>query len=245
MSEAQSSVFDPVDRVSPKAEARRQRKAQHQSKGHSVGPLKAKTQRQAEYISLLNAGKDVFAVGGAGTGKTYIAARFAARALMEGKVEKIIVCRVTVSKSKHALGFLPGKLEQKLAPWLIPVIDGIRAEVSGQTLDQWRQNGQFEIASFEHMRGRTFSNAWVLLDEAQNADRGDLAMFLTRIGEGSQVVVTGDLDQVDIPDSGLERILDICEDEDIPMAIVEFEAGDVVRSELAKRWVQALKRHPA
>lgn len=229
--------------LSPKAEARRFRKASKVAKTtQSYVPLTPKTERQAELITLLNDGEDVFAVGGAGTGKTYIPSRIAARALVEGKIGKIIICRVTVTSTRHALGFLPGKLDQKLAPWLVPVIEGIRAEVSSQTFEQWKLEGRVEFVSFEHMRGRTFSNCFVLLDEAQNATYSDLRLFLTRIGEGAQVVITGDGDQVDIPNSGLEDILDLVEDYDVPMAIVEFEPEDVVRSKLAKAWVMAFDR---
>lgn len=229
-----------------KAAARHARRAQKASRGsYVVEPLKPKTARQAEYISLLQGGGDVFAVGGAGTGKTYIPARLAARALVDGKVEKIIVARVTVAKAKHALGFLPGKLDQKLAPWLVPIMDGMRAEVSAATIDQWKANGQFEIASFEHMRGRTFANCWLILDEAQNADLGDLQLFLTRIGEGAQVAVTGDTDQVDIHNSGLEEVLEMVRRNSINMSIVEFGDDDVVRSALARSWVKAFSARRA
>ena len=239
-----SEVVEFLDDPSPlshKAQARQARRAAKTKQSSLSKPLVAKTPKQAEYLSLLDAGEDCFAVGGAGTGKTYIAARKAARALIEGRVEKIIIARVTVAKAKHALGFLPGKLEQKLAPWLIPVFDGLKAEVSGHTLDQWRTDGKVEIASFEHMRGRTFSNAFVLLDEAQNADRGDLRLFLTRIGEDSQVVVTGDLDQIDIHNSGLEEVIDLVERYGIPMQVVRFGSADVVRSAIARAFVQAFE----
>lgn len=227
-----------------KAAARAQRRDEHRKRqdARSPKPLIAKTKRQGHYIEALRAGESCFAVGGAGTGKTYIAARIAARKLIEGQVDKIIVARVTVSKPKHALGFLPGKLDAKMRPWLQPVIDGLRAEVSAATLEQWQQEGKFEIASFEHMRGRTFDHALVLLDEAQNADWGDLRLFLTRTGEGSQVIVTGDLDQIDIPDSGLMRVLDMVERYNLPMHIIEFTSEDVVRSALAKAFVKAFSQ---
>lgn len=227
---------------SRKAANRHKRAADRAEKKRPPGesrPLMAKTKKQGLYIAALMGGDSAAAVGGAGTGKTYIASRIAAKKLLTGAVDKIIVARVTVSKAKHANGFLPGKLDAKMAPWLIPVIDGIRAEVSAQTLETWKNEGRFEIASFEHMRGRTFADAFVILDEAQNADLGDLRLFLTRIGENSQVVVTGDMDQIDIPDSGLATCLDLIERHNINMAIFEFTSDDVVRSQFAKAWVKA------
>lgn len=181
----------------------------------------------------------MFAVGAAGTGKTYLAARIAARRLIDGEIDKIIVSRVTVSKPKHALGFLPGKVEAKMLPWVQPLIDGLRAEVSAATLETWQQEGKFVIAAFEHMRGRTFDRCMLILDEAQNADHGDLKLFLTRTGEGTQVIVTGDLDQIDIPDSGLTRVIEMVERFNVPAKVIRFSNEDVVRSPLAKAFVKA------
>ncbi|UTC29873.1 phosphate starvation-inducible protein [Bajunvirus bajun] len=238
---AENPVFEPRS-PSPKAAKRQAKRADKTAKSLPPGhlkPLVAKTEKQKRYIQALTNGDSAFAVGGAGTGKTYIAGRKAARALVEGRVEKIILTRVTVSSPRHALGFLPGKLEQKMAPWIQPMIDGIRDEVSPATLEQWTAAGKFEVVAFEHMRGRTFRDSFVILDEAQNATYGDLQLFLTRIGENAQVVVTGDMDQIDIRDSGLERILNLCDQNDVPMHIIEFGEEDVVRSPMAKAWVKA------
>lgn len=240
------SAFHPLDESpferppSTKAAARAARRAERAAKEArtSAKPLVAKNENQRLYMELLRAGQPVIALGPAGTGKTYIPARIAAQGMIAGKFEKIIVTRVTVSKKEHAIGFLPGNIDAKMKPWLTPVIEGIRAEVSGNTLDQWKTNGQFEIVPFEFMRGRTFENAFIILDEAQNATYEDLLLFLTRTGNGSLVVVAGDPGQVDIPNSGLEEIVDLAEDEDI-QDVVEFTEDDVVRSEYAKAWVKA------
>ncbi len=223
-----------------KAQARAERRADRKAKGHTnAPPLKPKTETQADYIDILRAGESAFAVGPAGTGKTYIAARIAAQQMIQGKIDKIIVSRVTVSSPRHAIGFLPGNIDAKMKPWLTPVIEGIRAEVSGNTLDEWKQQGRFEIVPFEYMRGRTFENAFVILDEAQNACFADLELFVTRTGEGTQIVICGDHSQIDIPNSGLEDILSLAEEYEI-MDVIEFTEDDVVRSKLAKAWVKAI-----
>lgn len=236
----QPDIFEASDQTrSTKAAARAARRAEkNKARGGFSSPLMPRTPRQREYFEALWARESVFAVGPAGSGKTYGPARVAARALLDQKIEKIIVARVTVADKKHALGFLPGKLNDKLKPWLTPVLDGIRAEVGSHTLDQWIQDGRVEIASFEHMRGRTFQKAFILLDEAQNASYLDLKLFLTRIGEESQVIVTGDLDQIDVSDSGLLRVIDLCRKYHGPLRVVEFGEEDVVRSQFTKEWVR-------
>jgi len=226
---------------STKAAARAARRADRNQKqaSHHAPPLVAKTEAQADYLEVLRAADSVFAIGPAGTGKTYLAARIAAQRLIKGEIDKIIVSRVTVSKREHAIGFLPGNIDAKMKPWLTPVIEGLRAEVSAKTMDTWKTNGQFEIVPFEYMRGRTFENAVVILDEAQNATFDDLTLFVTRTGEGTQVIIAGDPGQVDIPNSGLEDIVDLAEEFEI-MDVIEFSEEDVVRSKLAKAWVKAI-----
>lgn len=237
-----AGVFEETAPRSLKAAQRHARRAAQTAKKCGAPPLVAKTSNQGRLISVLRDGDSVFAVGGAGTGKTYIPARIAAQRLMGGLVEKIIICRPTAAPTRHANGFLPGKLDAKLAPWLIPVMDGIRAEVSGATLDKWKDEGRFETVSFEHMRGRTFDGAFVLLDEAQNCTWGDLRMFLSRTGKDTQIAVTGDIDQIDIHDSGLEAVLEMIEDDDLPAHIIRFTDEDVVRSEFAKAFVRAFAK---
>lgn len=185
----------------------------------------------------------MFAVGPAGTGKTYLSARVAAQMLREGEIDAIYISRVTVSKKKHEQGFLPGKLEQKLAPWMRPIMDAFRAEMSGADLDKLMQNKQIEFASFEHMRGRTFENAFVILDEAQNTTPAQMKMFLTRLGEGSRMVVTGDPRQTDLPpgvESGLVRAVDrlsaVAE-----IAVTRFDRGDIVRHPLVSVILEAFE----
>lgn len=206
-------------------------------------PLVPKTETQKFYLECLNNNTQIFAIGGAGTGKTYLASRFAIRKLIEGKYDKLIIARPTVAKKKHELGFLPGNLEAKLKPWLVPILSSFTDEVSPADIDKLKNLGKIEFLSFEHMRGRTFNDAVVILDEAQNCDFGDLKLFLTRIGEKSLTIVNGDMDQIDIADSGLETIIDLIYDNDLSPAVVEFTEEDVVRSPEAKEWVTAFNKH--
>lgn len=208
-------------------------------------PLVAKNETQQEYISSLESASQVFAIGPAGTGKTYLPARIAAQNLKAKRIERIYIARPTVSAKRHQQGFLPGKLEQKLAPWLVPIMDAFKDEVSAKTLEDWLTNKQVEFVSFEHLRGRTLKNCFVILDEAQLCTFADLKLFLTRKGEDSIYVVTGDLDQTEdevIPDSGLGKVVDMIDHYDLSPDIIEFSEDEVVRSADAKEWVQAFKR---
>lgn len=256
MSESQEYPLDAASNPYPprltKAAARAKRRADRDVKKDPIASskvnykaLEAKTPRQHTYIKALKAGQSAIAVGGAGTGKTYVAARIFAKKLLESRIDKIIIARVTVGKAKHSLGFLPGKLDAKLAPWLVPVIEGIRAEISAAAFEQLKEAGKIEFASFEHMRGRTFKDCCVLLDEAQNADFGDLKLLLTRWGEGAQYVVTGDMDQIDVHDSGLDTVIGLVKKHAIPINIIAFTDDDVVRSPMAKAWVKAFSAHSA
>uniref|UniRef100_A0AB74UL78 PhoH-like protein n=1 Tax=Caulobacter phage BL57 TaxID=3348355 RepID=A0AB74UL78_9VIRU len=251
---SESSEFNPLDQSQfpakmTKTAARQARRLERSQKKDPTAskpnykPLEGKTDRQRRYIQSLKSGTSAIAIGGAGTGKTYIPSRIFAKKLLDGRTERLIIARVTASRPKHALGFLPGKLEAKLAPWLVPVVEGIRAEMSAQAFDQLKEAGKIEFASFEHMRGRTFSECCVLFDEAQNADYKDLKLVLTRWGEDAQYAVTGDIDQIDVEDSGLETVLDIIEDHDVPIDVIEFTDDDVVRSAMAKHWVKAFSAY--
>jgi len=239
-----SDVFEggapPMSKSARRAARRAERRLTENAKRST--PLKPKTPNQGRAIAALAESDQVFLVGGAGTGKTYLAGRHAMAKLAANQCEKIVVCRPTAAKEKHKQGFLPGGIEQKLKPWLIPVLDAFAAEVSNGTIEKFKNDGRLEFLAFEHMRGRSIPDAVIILDEAQNCDLQDLRMFLTRVGEGSQVIVCGDVDQVDIPNSGLEAVLDMIEDFDLDAEVVEFGPEDVVRSRIAAGWVRAFSR---
>lgn len=225
-------------------QAAKQRRAQQQQTIQRK-PLEPLNATQADYFEALDDPNvtQIFAVGEAGTGKTYVAARFAIRRLRAGTIDRIYIARPTVSSPRHRLGFLPGSATKKLAPWLIPILDAFKEEATAREIESWIQQGKIEFVAFEHLRGRTLANCFAILDEAQNCTFGDLKLFLTRKGEDSTYVVAGDPTQVDIPDSGFDPILDMIEDQDLSPTIIEFDAVDVVRSADAKEWVTAFKLH--
>lgn len=214
-----------------------------------------KSLNQKRYLQSVGKGNIVFAIGPAGTGKTYLAVAAALKALMEEKVEKVILTRPAV-EAGEALGFLPGDLTEKIQPYLLPLYDAIydmMGPVEGKRLigiDSDRKddrNSRIEIAPLAYMRGRTLSNAFIILDEAQNTTPEQMMMFLTRLGDGSQMVVTGDKTQIDLPRhkySGLkeaEKVLVNISDVDFHY----FEGKDVVRNPIVQKIIDAYAQYEA
>jgi phosphate starvation-inducible PhoH-like protein len=181
----------------------------------------------------------VFGVGPAGTGKTYLAVAKAVEMLMSGAVERIILSRPAVEAGEH-LGFLPGDLKMKVDPYLRPLYDALDDMLPPEVVQKKIESNEIEIAPLAFMRGRTLANAFCILDEAQNATPVQLKMFLTRLGENSRMVVTGDLTQIDLPHaskSGLSQALDLLKD--IPeIGITRFSEDDVVRHPLVMKIVK-------
>ena len=206
-------------------------------------PVKCKTVGQKEYVSAVRKNTVTFGVGPAGTGKTYLAVCLAVAAYKGKQVEKIILTRPAVEAGEK-LGFLPGDLQTKVDPYLRPLYDALQEMFGLETYQRLMEKGAIEVAPLAYMRGRTLSDAFVILDEAQNATREQMKMFLTRLGEGSRMVITGDLTQTDLPEgksSGLKhavRILDGVED----IAICKLTEKDVVRHPLVSRIVRAYER---
>ena len=204
----------------------------------------AKTVGQKRYLDAIRGHDVTFGVGPAGTGKTYLAVAMALAALREGKVSRIILTRPAV-EAGEALGFLPGDLYEKILPYLRPLHDALHDMLPADELQRHTERSVIEIAPLAYMRGRTLNNAFVILDEAQNATTEQMFMFLTRLGIGSKAVVTGDETQVDLPAnrrSGLieaHRALNHIEG----IAIVEFTKRDVVRHPLVQRIIAAYEEH--
>jgi phosphate starvation-inducible protein PhoH and related proteins len=206
------------------------------------GGIKPRTPTQALYLDALTAGDNdlVFGVGPAGTGKTYLAVAVAVGMLLEGRVAKVVVTRPAVEAGER-LGFLPGDLEEKVDPYLMPIWDAFKALLGAAQLERRKAAGEIEVAPLAFMRGRTLSDAFVIVDEAQNTTRMQMKMLLTRLGEGSRMAVNGDPSQVDLPrasDSGLAHALKILRKVQ-GMRIVTFTRQDVVRHPLVGRIVEA------
>lgn len=205
-------------------------------------PLRALTKRQGEYIKAVYTGEQVFTLGPAGTGKTYIAACIAADMLADRKIEKIVLTRPAVGVDEEH-GFLPGGIQQKIAPWIVPFTEVMQKRLGKDRFRSAMSNGEIEVVPIAYMRGRTFNNALVFLDEAQNTTYGQIKMFLTRLGEGSKVIVNGDIKQTDLEGtSGLAAVLAMIEAYELPIPVIEFTNEDVVRSGICKLWTAAFEQ---
>lgn len=203
-----------------------------------------RSRQQASYIRQMSTRDLVFSIGPAGTGKTYLAVAHALMELLSRKKKKIVLTRPVVETGEN-LGFLPGDLTQKLAPYLRPLYDAMEDLVDTDLLERLRNNGQLEVAPLAYMRGRSLKNCYIVLDEAQNTTIEQMMMFLTRLGEGSRAVVTGDLTQVDLSSpgrSGLADAIRVLQNVD-DIAIAEFTSADVVRHPLVKKIIDAYQSH--
>jgi phosphate starvation-inducible PhoH-like protein len=210
-------------------------------RGKKIAP---KTVNQKRYVDAIRARTVTFAVGPAGTGKTYLAMALAVAALSEGGVGRIILTRPAVEAGER-LGFLPGDMLAKVDPYLRPLYDALYDMLDPERLAGYMERGTIEVAPLAFMRGRTLNDSFIVLDEAQNTTPEQMQMFLTRLGFGSKMVVTGDITQVDLPRdqaSGLIQVREILGDID-GIAFVEFGHEDVVRHKLVQRIVEAYKRH--
>jgi phosphate starvation-inducible PhoH-like protein len=205
--------------------------------------VKARTQSQSTYIRALEQTDLVFGIGPAGTGKTYLAVAFAAQCLERGLVERIILSRPAVEAGER-LGFLPGDMREKVDPYLRPLYDALYDVLPPEKVERDLEQGVIEIAPLAFMRGRTLANAFVILDEAQNTTSMQMKMFLTRLGEGSKMVITGDPSQIDLPPgmtSGLEEAVRLLTDV-TDITAVRFTSADVVRRDLVAKIVEAYDR---
>ncbi|WOO40361.1 PhoH family protein [Rubellicoccus peritrichatus] len=203
-----------------------------------------KTVNQKRYLSFIGKHDVVFGIGPAGTGKTYLAVASALQALQEREVQKIIITRPAV-EAGEALGFLPGDLQEKILPYLRPLYDAMYDMVGQEDTARMIERGLIEIAPLAYMRGRTLSNAYVILDEAQNTSPEQMMMFLTRLGDGSRMVITGDITQVDLPrhkKSGLKQAVQILSQVS-GIKLFYFEHTDVVRHPLVSRIIAAYEAH--
>lgn len=211
---------------------------------HGVGGklIKAMTPNQQRMVDMLGKNDMMFAIGPAGTGKTYTGVALAVRALKEKQVKRIILTRPAVEAGEN-LGFLPGDMKEKLDPYMQPLYDALRDMIPAQTLEDYILKGIIQIAPLAFMRGRTLDNAFVILDEAQNTTHNQMKMFLTRMGKNAKFIVTGDPGQVDLPRrtiSGLKEALLVLKDID-GIAMIYLDDKDIVRHRLVKKIIDAYK----
>jgi phosphate starvation-inducible PhoH-like protein len=210
-------------------------------RGRQIGP---RTVNQKLYVDAIRSNTITFGIGPAGTGKTYLATAMAVNALFSKQVGRIILTRPAV-EAGESLGFLPGTISEKVDPYFRPLFDALYDMMDGEKLATLIEKGEIEVAPLAFMRGRTLNDSFIILDEAQNTSPEQMKMFLTRLGFGAKMVVTGDVTQIDLPHSrisGLVTVPDVLEEvEDI--AITQFDGHDVVRHKLVQRIVNAYKDH--
>ncbi len=207
-------------------------------------PIKPKTLGQKKYVESIRKNTVVIAVGPAGTGKTYLAVALAVAAFRDKQVNRIIITRPAVEAGEK-LGFLPGDLHSKVDPYLRPLYDALFDMLGAEAFARYQERGNIEVAPLAYMRGRTLEDSFIILDEAQNTTPEQMKMFLTRLGFGSKIVVTGDATQIDLPDGRKSGLIEACNVlknvEDID--IIRFSEKDVVRHQLVQRIVKAYEKY--
>lgn len=205
--------------------------------------VEAKTPGQKEYLTALKSSLITFGIGPAGTGKTYIPTALAAIDLLQGKIQKIVLVRPAVEAGER-LGFLPGDLHEKIDPYMRPIYDVLGQFLGLEQVAHYIEVGIIEVAPLAFMRGRSIPDSVILLDEAQNTSITQMKMFLTRMGEGSRIIITGDPTQCDLPTtikSGLMDAIDRLKDED-DISVVKLKESDIVRHNLVQRIVEAYEK---
>ena len=200
--------------------------------------LVPKTEHQGDLINAIKSSCQVIVFGPAGTGKTYVTATMAADLYTTKQIDKIVITRPMISVGKE-IGILPGDLGEKVAPWALPVLDVLNKHLGKGAVETGIKNGNIEMAPLALMRGRSFDDAFIICDEAQNITTHELKMLLTRVGEGSTIVLNGDIMQTDLKDGdGLTKITHLAKKHMLPIPIVEFDLDDIVRSDICAQWVR-------
>ena len=203
-----------------------------------------RNKNQMKLLELFGTKDLVFAIGPAGTGKTYLAVAKALCEILQKKYRKLVITRPVV-EAGESLGFLPGDLAQKISPYLKPIYDAMESLLSFEAVTKLEESGAIEVAPLAYMRGRSLSDCYIILDEAQNTTREQMKMFLTRIGERSKAIVTGDVTQIDLPNksaSGLVEATKILREID-DIGFLEFSSGDIVRNRLVKKIIDAYEKN--
>ena len=204
--------------------------------------LTPRTDNQKLLIDALRENSQVFILGPAGTGKTYVTATYAADLYTLKEIDKIVITRPHIAVGKD-IGFLPGTLEEKTYPWALPVLDVLQKHLGKGAVETGIKNDNIEMAPLALMRGRSFDNAFIIVDEAQNITTHELKMLLTRVGEGSTIVLNGDLQQSDLKEAdGLSKVIHLAKKHMLPVPVIEFGVEDIVRSDICAQWVKVFMK---
>ena len=203
--------------------------------------LVAMNDTQQRYISALQSHNQIIVTGFSGTGKTFIAASHAANLYANRKIDRIIITRPNISVGKD-LGYLPGTLEEKYTPWIMPVLDVLEQQLGKNVVETGMKNGNIQMVPLSVMRGRSFNKSFIIVDEAQNLTIHEMKMLLTRVGKECTIVINGDIKQSDInQQSGLSKILHLAKKYNMDIPTIEFGVDDIVRSDICKQWIIAFE----
>ena len=227
----------------PKKQTRTRRKTTYKgASAKKTSGIVPRTDNQGKLLQALTNSSQVFILGPAGTGKTYVTATYAADQYTLKEVDKIVVTRPHVAVGKE-LGFLKGDLHEKTMPWALPVLDVLEKHLGKGAVETGIKNGNIEMAPLALMRGRSFDNAFIIVDEAQNITTHELKMLLTRVGEGSTIVLNGDAQQSDLKEAdGLSKVIHLAKKHMLDVPIIEFGVDDIVRSGICAEWVKVFMK---
>ena len=207
-----------------------------------VSGIVPKTEKQKELLDALKASSQVFILGPAGTGKTYVTATYAADLYTTKEIDKIVITRPHVAVGKE-LGYLKGDLQEKTMPWALPVLDVLEKHLGKGAVETGIKNGNIEMAPLALMRGRSFDNAFIIVDETQNITTHELKMLLTRVGEDTTIVLNGDIQQSDLKEAdGLSKVIHLAKKHMLPVPIIEFGVDDIIRSDICAQWVKVFMK---
>ena len=232
-----------MDNVIPVKQRRTRRKTTYKgAEEKKTSGLLPRTERQREFIHALTNSNQVFVLGPAGTGKTYVTATYAADLYATKTIDKIVITRPHVAVGR-GLGFLKGDLTDKVKPWALPVLDVLEKHLGKGAVETGIKNGNIEMAPLDLMRGRSFDNAFIIVDETQNITTHELKMILTRVGEGTTIVLNGDVQQSDLKEAdGLSKIIHLAKKYMLPVPIIEFGVDDIIRSDITAMWVKTFMK---
>ena len=223
----------------PKPSTKTRRKTNYKgASAKKTSGIVPRSENQAKMLDALRGYSQVFVLGPSGTGKTYVTATYAADLYTTKEIDKIVITRPHVAVGKE-LGFLKGDLTEKTMPWALPVLDVLEKHLGKGTVETGIKLGNIEVAPLALMRGRSFEDSFIIVDETQNITTHELKMLLTRVGDGSTIILNGDIQQSDLKEAdGLSKVIHLAKKHMLPVSIIEFTLDDIVRSDICSQWVK-------